>query len=125
MTWNANSLNIPSKKLEFFDFLVTNKIDIALVNETFLKQGTSFSHPEYKTYRLDRVGALTKGGVAIMVRQDLPHKLLPAFRTRILECIGVSVDSASGPIEFISTYRPGGRSTITTISQNSKVMFFY
>lgn len=114
MTWNADSIS--PKKHEFFDFLLSNDIDIALINETYLKQGTPFSHPDYICYRLDREGRLTKGGVAIMVRKDLPHTLLPSFRTKILECIGVSVNSTSGPINFISTYRPGGRSTANDIT---------
>jgi exonuclease III len=59
MTWNANSIS--PKKHEFFDFLLSNEIDIALINETFLKQGTPFSHPEFKSYRLDREGRLSKG----------------------------------------------------------------
>jgi exonuclease III len=66
MTWNADSIS--PKKHEFFDFLLINDIDIALINETFLKQGTPFSHSDFRCYRLDREGARTKGGVAILVR---------------------------------------------------------
>jgi exonuclease III len=95
MTWNADSIS--PKKHEFFDYLLSNDIDIALINETFLKQGTPFFHPDFRCYRLDREGARTKRGVAI-------HK------TKVLECIGISVSSPTGEIHFISTYRPGGRS---------------
>jgi hypothetical protein len=113
MTWNANSV-VP-KKLEFFDFLLTNEIDIALINETYLKTEMPFSHPDYCCYRLDRLQP--KGGVAILVRQDLPHNLLPSFRTKLLECIGITVESNNGPIHFISAYCPGGRSSADDISK--------
>jgi hypothetical protein len=56
MTWNADSIS--PKKHEIFYFLLSNDIDIALINETYLKQGTSFSHPDFRCYRLDREGAL-------------------------------------------------------------------
>jgi len=115
VTWNANS--IYHKKDEFFDFLLENVIDIALINETHLKRDLSFSHPEFKSYRLDREGQLSKGGVAILVRHNISHYLLPSYHTKILECIGVSINSTSGPIHFISAYRPGGRSTSEDISK--------
>ena len=115
MTWNANS--IFRKKSEFFDFLLENDIDLALLNETHLNDKKSFSHPNYVTHRLDRPGDNTKGGVAILVRKNLPHKLLPFFKTKNLECIGVSVNSASGPIDFISAYRPCGRNSADDINK--------
>jgi exonuclease III len=105
ITWNANS--VQPKKLKFSDFLLENSIDIALINETHLKPGTRFSHPNYVYYRLDRVGR-PKSGVAVMARHDLPHTLLSSFRTRVKECIGVSVDFSTGPIKFIAAYLPEG-----------------
>jgi hypothetical protein len=114
LKWNANS--ILSKRLEFFDFLLENSINIALLNETQLKPGTGFSHPDYRCYRLDRVGR-SKGGVAVMVRHNLPHTLLSSFRTRVIECIGVSVDSSgTESSNFISAYLPGARYSIEDIS---------
>jgi exonuclease III len=113
MTWNADSIS--HKKHEFFDFLLSNDIDIALINETSLKQRTPFSHPDFRCYRLDREGAQTKGGVAILVRPNLPHSLLPSFQTKVLECIGISVSLPTGSIHFISTCRPVGRSNAEDI----------
>jgi hypothetical protein len=114
MTWNANSSS--PKQHEFFDFLLSGSIDIALLNGTYLKQGVPFSHPDYSCYRLDRADRL-KGGIAILVRQELPHTLVSSFKTKILECIGISVASVCGPIEFISAYRPGGWCTPEDISK--------
>ena len=115
MTWNANS--IFRRKPEFFGFLLENEIDIALINETHLNNTQSLSHPNYTTHRLDRPGVRTKGGVAILVRKDLPHKLLSSFKTKNLECIGISITSATGPIDFISAYRPGGSNSTDDITK--------
>jgi hypothetical protein len=82
-----------------------NEIDIALTNETHLNENKSFSHPNYTAHRL------------VLVRKNLPNKLLPSFKTKNLECIGVSVNSVSGPIDFISAYRPGGSNTDNDITK--------
>ena len=42
MYWNANG--IASKQHEFFNFMDANKIQIAALNETFLKCNMRFSH---------------------------------------------------------------------------------
>jgi hypothetical protein len=57
----------------------------------------TLSHPDFKCYRLDREGTRTKGA-------ELPY-------WKILECIGIYVSSLTGSIHFISTYRPGSRTT--------------
>jgi hypothetical protein len=82
--------------MNFFPFFFSNDIDVALINETYLKQGTRFSHPAFRCYRLDREGARTKRGVAILVRQNVPHSLLSSFQTKVMECIGISVNSPTG-----------------------------
>jgi hypothetical protein len=54
LTWNANS--VTPKKHELFEFLMSGSIDIALLNEIYLKQGVLFSHPDYSCYRLGSAG---------------------------------------------------------------------
>jgi hypothetical protein len=78
MTYNANSIH--PKKLNFFDFLLENSIDIALINETHLMSGTRLCQPNYVCYRFDCI-CCPKGSVSIMVRYDLPHTLHSSFRT--------------------------------------------
>jgi len=113
MLWNADSVS--KKKAELLESLITNEIDIALISETYLKRDVPFSLPNYKCHRLDR-NYRPKGGVAILVRLDLPHTLLQSFDMTIMECIGISVETTSGKIVFISAYRPGGRSSPDNIS---------
>jgi exonuclease III len=99
IVWNAQSIR--GKKLEFFDFLICEGIDIALVSETWLNQTISFSHGDYKTHRLDR-NENSHGGVAIFVRRSLKHQLVPSFNTEVIESIGVKISTSRGDITFIS-----------------------
>lgn len=109
MFWNANS--VISKIHDLFNLLIENDIQIALLSETFLKHNMTFSHADYKIYRLDRTSNV-KGGVAILIRKDISHSLLPCFETSVIEAIGVSIDSLSGRITFISAYNPGSNNDV-------------
>ncbi len=111
VTWNAQSIR--GKKLEFFDFLVVEGIDVALVSETWLQQSIHFTHADYITYRLDRE-ADAHGGVAVFVRRSLNHELLPAFNTEVIESIGIKIFTANGHFTIISCYFPG--------SNNSRIL---
>lgn len=71
-----NSRGIRHKYIEFFDFLLSNNVDIALVSETWLKSNVSLGHAEYCCYRRDRENT-TGGGVAIIIRKSIKHSLLP------------------------------------------------
>lgn len=51
--WNANG--IQHKIHELYELMTNNHIHVACLNETFLKPTQRlYSHPEFKTYRLDR-----------------------------------------------------------------------
>ena len=108
--WNANG--IESKIHELYDFLLKNFIDIACINETFLKSHSTLnSHPEFKIYRHDRDDSRRKGGVLIIVRKSIPHHLLPSSNCEIIENIGIEVNTVNRKIHFVSCYLPGGSST--------------
>jgi len=111
VVWNAQSIR--GKKLEFFDFLICEGIDIALVSETWLNQTLNFAHADFTTYRLDRNEG-NHGGVAIFVRRSLKHSLLPAFNTQVIETIGVKVSTTRGDVSFVCCYFPG--------SNNSRIL---
>jgi hypothetical protein len=83
-----------------------NSIDIALINETHLKSGTRFSHPNYLCYRLDRVGRL-KGGVAVILPHTLPHTLSTTFSSDHLPVLfGVELNVRQEvPDHFVFDYR--------------------
>ena len=105
--WNANGL--ADKMLAFYNFLSTQHVDIACIQETFLKPNSKIdSHPDYIMHRFDRVDR-PKGGVAIIVKRNLKHELQPSYDTKLMECIGIKVsinDTVS--CHVISVYLPGG-----------------
>lgn len=113
--WNAHS--VQNKILDTFDYLIENQIDVALFQETFLKPKHSFSNENYKCYRLDRLDQAC-GGVAISIRKTICHSILPSFNTRIIDCIGIAIETKTGPIKLISTYFPG-----TDLSREAMIDF--
>lgn len=102
--WNARS--IQNKIDETFSYLIENQIDIALFQETYLKPTNSFSHIDFKCYRLDRLDE-KGGGVAIVIKRSISHSLLPSFNTRIIDCIGINIKTNTNSINIISSYFSG------------------
>jgi hypothetical protein len=105
--WNASGIQ---KKLdELFHFMLTNHIHIACINETFLKPHSKISiHPEFRMYRLDRLNQ-DKGGVAIIIRKNISHKILSQKKMSQLEVISVEITlQNNSKIIISSAYMPGG-----------------
>lgn len=102
--WNANS--ILNKKFELIKFLDANNIDIMTVCETFLKPGQTFNMANYIAHRIDRSNG-AKGGVMVLVKRSIEHKLLPSFNLKTIEAIGVEIKHNNSPISIIGAYHPG------------------
>ena len=120
--WNAQS--IKPKSIELFDFLKQESIHICLVTETWLLDNENIYDPGFSVYRLDRPGKpnskgtlIGHGGVSILIRNNINHKLLPSFNLKIIEAIGIKVFTDIGDIIFIAAYFPG-------TSDSSKFQFF-
>jgi exonuclease III len=114
--WNANSIR--NKITELFEFLNENGTDVVCLNETFLKPEIKLkSNPKFTIYRFDRLEN-EKGGIAIIVRKRIKHKILPFINTKLIECMGIKIKlSDGGSIDIISAYLPGG-STNAHINQH-------
>lgn len=106
MTWNAQS--IYKKKQEFFNFLINDDIDIALITETCLSNNLSLSHHLFKVYRLDRVDS-RGGGVAILIRRTISHELLPCPGTKVIEAISIRVFLNNRNFVVTCAYFPGSQ----------------
>jgi len=98
--WNACSLR--SKTLELGDFLARESVDVATITETHLKANENIFLPEYHLLRLDR--ATAGGGVAIAVKRNIKFRLLPSFKLKLIEAIGVEITSETEPITIIAVY---------------------
>jgi hypothetical protein len=115
LIWNAQSIR--NKSLELENFLNSNKINICLLTETWLRQGDNLSLQNYFVYRNDRIGNNPNkrnngGGVAIAIRNDIAHIQLPTLKTEIIETIGLEVNG----IRIYSVYFPGSRLNSEKIS---------
>lgn len=110
LIWNAQSIRNKSYEISNFINTNNNKIIIILISETWLRQRDSFTLPNYTIYRNDRVETRMSnrnngGGVAIAIRNDIPHTQLPNLNTKIIETIGIEVNGT----EYYSIYFPGSR----------------
>lgn len=105
-TWNARG--IKNKSIELFQFLINCKIDVCLVSETWLKPNMCLNHEKFFIYRNDREN-MRGGGVAIIIRKNIPHQLLPIVNTTLIENIGIKILTNSDFIDIFSCYFPGGR----------------
>lgn len=113
--WNAQSIR--NKLTETEHFLNSNNIDVILFSETWLKNYHNTSIQNYKLYRKDRFGSqqTVGGGVAIAIKNGIPHSLLPNINTKIIESIGIEIYSNNITIRLVSVYFPGTRLTISKL----------
>ncbi|KAL3267675.1 hypothetical protein HHI36_024319 [Cryptolaemus montrouzieri] len=100
--WNANSLI--NKKQELTIFLEGNRIDIMLINETYLKTTKDFKIRNYTVYRRDREEG-KGGGTAILVKRGLEHGELPGTGTKNIEETGIKIKTKRGELKVYSVYK--------------------
>lgn len=103
MQWNARSL--VSNKHSLSMFLKSEKIDIALISETWLKPNLTMTFTGYDLIRSDRING--KGGVAILVGSKLRYQILnfDGFKMKPEIC-GIKVYINNETYNIISIYRP-------------------
>lgn len=109
--WNANSLQ--NKIFLLYDFLRDKDIDIACICETFLSPNDILhTDGDFIMHRLDRDSPNRSGGVAIIIKRNLKHILLPRPHTRLMEALSIDViTTTNSKIRFTSAYLPGGATT--------------
>ena len=74
LTWNAN--DIKNKIFELYD-LINNNIQIACINETFLKSNINLhSHPNYHCYRFDTEDRLQYSLIGTSTTLYSPQQIL-------------------------------------------------
>lgn len=103
--WNAQNINNIIKKLSLESFLETDKVDILLLAETFLKPQHRFQIKNFIVYRNDRLHQ-GHGGVAIAIRATITHKLLTPINTQHIETISIKIDVNNKPLRITTAYSP-------------------
>lgn len=81
------------------------------VCETFLKPGTSFSIPQYTIHRLDRSTG-PKGGLMIIIKNNIQFKILSTFKLKTIEAIGIEIMVRHNPVSIIDAYHPGSNANV-------------
>lgn len=102
---NWNACSIRNKIPELVDFLVSKEVDVVTITETHLKPSINAFIPGFRLLRLDRTGS-GGGGVAVAVKSGISCRLLPSFNLKVIEAIGIEVDTSLGPIVIITAYCP-------------------
>lgn len=109
--WNAQSIR--NKITELAYFLNKHKTDIILISETWLTGNHNLSISNYSIYRKERMRTSLDGrtnvggGVAIAVRNGIPHTLLPDIGTEVIESLGIEVKGPNQNVRLVAAYFPG------------------
>lgn len=82
-SWNANG--VIKKQSHMINFLLTNKIDILIINETKLKLADKLKIKGYEVIRKDRDQNSGAGGVAILVKHSIPFQVIKERVTTTIE----------------------------------------
>lgn len=102
-----NVTSIRNKKPQLSQFLGENKIDVAIISETFLKPEHKFGIPNYNIIRSDRDTTTFGGGVAILLEKSILVKVLKINATnKNIEIAACEFNSHMGQIVILSTYIP-------------------
>ena len=113
--WNADG--VVNKIHQLYDFMIENFIDVACIQETFLKPNVILhAHPDFRCYRNDRLDR-SKGGVMIIIRKLIKHHQLPHLHTNLIENLPLEIICNNRKIQLICLYVPGG-ATRTDIQQH-------
>lgn len=105
MSWNAQSITNKSKAAQLEYLVNKENIDILLLIETFLKPHHTFHIKNYTVYRNDRL-THPHGGVAIAIKNNIPHKLCAPINTSSIENIAIEVKINNVPTRIVVAYSP-------------------
>ena len=110
--WNAQGMSNPSTIHQLDHLLNKEKIDIALINETFCKAQHKVHINNYRVYRNDREDH-AGGGVAIIIHSSISHKVLPLYRTEKIENASIEITLNNQSLVITSGYSPKYTSSFT------------
>lgn len=98
LAWNSHSVS--SKIHELSQFVDYHKIDLIFISETRLNDTQKFYLPYFNCYRVDR----KYGGVAILIRETIPHIFHKKISHNLAEAISVKIFDSSSEFVVSSIY---------------------
>ena len=113
----ANIRGAYSNLLPTQHFLLLNNPAVLALCETFLTDSSATpDYPGYDVIRSDRMLSPTGkrihgGGLLVLIRQDLPHKIISKSSTVDFEVVTFSVTLGNRSLIITSVYRPPSAST--------------
>ena len=116
LQWNANGLK--TKTLELVDALKSLDIDICCIQETKLCAKDRMPRfAGYTAIRLDRANDQSGGGLAMLVKADIPYSPAPALigdsSHTTTESQAIRILTPTGHLFLVNAYAPPSRSPIT------------
>ena len=115
--------NLKDKSTELLILLKDYNVHIATLTETWLKTTDKIKFPGYSIYRKDRDAR--GGGVAILVRNDIKHTLIPSDLNSDDEIISIHVQQLANLSNlavtslYIPPNKPLNPNTLITLAQNN------
>ena len=104
--WNARGLR---KKVAPFRLLLKEqKIDVALISETFLGPADKIRFPGYILYRKDEKSpnGIIYRGLAVLVKRGVVHQGLPLSTQVTFHALGVQLHVAGKDMNIYACYCP-------------------
>lgn len=108
VSYNCHS--VKNQQHELANFLQDHDIDIALLQETFLKPRDTLRIPNYRVFRTDR--KTPGGGTAIITKLALKAQEI-AIQTQNLENTAIELNTKQGKIKIISAYQAPNKKLVT------------
>jgi exonuclease III len=104
MSWNSQSIRLKIPELSFFADI--NKVDIILIQETWLNEASYIKLPGYTCYRSDRVSLTINchGGVAIFIKKSITHTNVKSHKLKYIENIFIDVPFKNSTLTIGSVY---------------------
>lgn len=119
--WNANG--VAKSKLELSDLLHKEKIHIALISETHLKERKKFNISNYNTIRTDRTNR-PKGGTAIIIRNDINFSSTPISGLNQLEATAIKIKlTQNRSVTIAACYNPPQQKQKTIKPEELDIIF--
>lgn len=107
ITWNIHGLW--ERRTELQEYLIENKIDVALLNETLLKPQTRVGIPGYHIYRDDRKDN-RGGGTAVIARNEIKMRHLE--KPKETECTVTETEIEGKIVNLVAIYLAPNRELI-------------
>lgn len=103
LAWNSNSIRYKLLELELYN--QKENFDIICLSETKLdKDYKNLKLPGYSCYRQDRNS--DGGGVAILIKSNIPHCEFQVPNMKSVEVIGVKLKCNTKTFTILSAYKP-------------------